>query len=160
MVFVAVVLALLGALMIVGFVVLLLKLGALADELRDARTRDAHDMKVQLDEIAATQQGTRLALQTQGQSLAFQLDAIADKQQGTRLDLVRMTSALRTQGQSLASLAFQLEGPPSMRQPILPRSDAQGRETDQSLSNGAMAEINITSEDLHGEWSNATHPTI
>lgn len=112
MVFVAVVLALLGALMIVGFVVLLLKLGALADELRDARTRDTHDLKVQLD-------------------------AIADKQQGTRLDLDRMTSALQTQGQSLASLAFQLEGPPSMRRPILPRSDAQGREADPSLAEGA-----------------------
>ncbi len=117
MVFVAVLLALLGALMIVGFVVLLLKLGALADELRDARTRDTHDLNVQLDAIVATQHGTRLALQTQGQSLAFQLDAIADKQQGTRLDLDRMTSALQTQGQSLASLAFQLEGPPSMRRP-------------------------------------------
>jgi len=122
-VFVAVLLASLGALMIVGFVVLLLKLGALADELRDARTRDKHELKVQLDEIAATQQGTWLTLQTQGQSLAFQLDAIADKQQGTRLDLDRMTSALQTQGQSLASLAFQLGGPPSMRRPTLPSSD-------------------------------------
>ena len=129
MVFVAVLLALLGALMIVGFVVLLLKLGALADELRDARTRDTHDLNVQLDAIVATQHGTRLALQTQGQGLAslnVQLDAIADKQQGTRLDLDRMTSALQTQGQSLASLAFQLEGPPSMRRPTLPRSDTPG----------------------------------
>jgi len=97
-VFVAALLALLGALMIVGFVVLLLKLGALGDEIRDARTRDAHDMKMQLDAITATQQGTRL-------------------------DLARMTSTLQMQGQSLASLAFQLEGPPSMRRPILPHSD-------------------------------------
>lgn len=126
MVFVAVLLALLGALMIVGFVVLLLKLGALGDEIRDGRTRDAHDMKMQLGAIAATQQGTQLALQAQGQSLAFQLDAIADKQQGTRLDLDRMTSTLQTQGQSLASLTFQLEGPPSMRRPILPNSDTPG----------------------------------
>ena len=92
MVFVAVVLALLGALMVAGFVVLSLKLGALAEELRDARASDAHHLQVQLD-------------------------AIADKQQGTRLDLDRMTTELQAQSQGLAGLTFQLEGPPSMRRP-------------------------------------------
>ena len=101
MAFVAMVLGLLGVLMIAGFVVLLVKLGALADELRDARANDAHD-------------------------LARQLDAIADKQQGTRLDLDRMTTAITTQGQSLAALTFQLEGPPSMRRPTLPGGEAHG----------------------------------
>lgn len=62
MMFVAVVLGLLGLLIVVGFVVLLAKLGALADELREARTKD-------------------------GGALAAQLDAIADRQQGMRLDL-------------------------------------------------------------------------
>ena len=100
MAFVAMVLGLLGVLMIAGFVVLLVKLGALADELRDARANDAHD-------------------------LARQLDAIADKQQGTRLDLDRMTTAITTQGRSLAALTFQLEGPPSMRRPTLPSGEAQ-----------------------------------
>lgn len=100
MAFVAVLLALLGALMIVGFLALYLKLGALADEIRDVRERDA--------------------LQ-----LATQLDAIADKQQGTRLDLDRMTSAIQTQGRALAALTFQLEGPPSMRRPALTSSETQ-----------------------------------
>jgi hypothetical protein len=52
-VFVAVVLACLGALMIGGFVVLYAQLGALADELRAARKDDAHQLATQLDAIAA-----------------------------------------------------------------------------------------------------------
>lgn len=100
MVFVAVVLGLLGVLMIAGFVVLHVKLGALADELRDARANDA--------------------LQ-----LATQLDAIADKQQGTRLDLDRMTKAVTVQSQSLVGLTRELQGPPSMRRPTLPGSGVQ-----------------------------------
>lgn len=95
MVFVAVVLACLGALMIAGFVGLYVQLGALADELREARATDAHD-------------------------LAKQLDAIADKQQGMRLDLDAMTKELLGQRQNVAALTFQLEGPPSMRRPKLP----------------------------------------
>ena len=96
----AVVLGFLGALMIAGFVLLYVKLGALADELRDARASDAH-------------------------RLATQLDAIADKQQGTRLDLDRMTKAVTAQGQSLTTLARELQGPPSMRRPTLPGYEVQ-----------------------------------
>lgn len=99
--FVALVLGLLGVLMIVGFVVLLVKLGALADELREARASDAHQ-------------------------LATQLDAIADKQQGTRLDLDRMTKVIATQGESLAALALEFRGPPSLRRPTLPGGEAHG----------------------------------
>ena len=69
MVFVAVAVAALGLLVLGGFVVLHLKLGALGDELRDARQRDALDLSVQLD-------------------------GIADKQQGTRHDLERMTKRI------------------------------------------------------------------
>lgn len=99
--FVAVVLILLGVLMLVGFAVLYVELGALADELRDARARDAHQ-------------------------LATQLDAIADKQQGTRLDLDRLTAAVGTHSHRVAALTYQLEGPPSMRRPTLPENGAQG----------------------------------
>ena len=95
MVFVAVVLAGFGLVMIVGLVLLYLKIGALADELRDARTADAH-------------------------SLAVQLDAIADKQQGTRHDLDRLTGELRTGHERIGALALHIEGPPSMRHPTLP----------------------------------------
>ena len=103
MAFVAVVLGLLGVLMIGGFVVLHVKLGALADELREARASDAHQ-------------------------LGTQLDAIADKQQGTRLDLDRMTKAITMQGQSLAALTRELQGPPSMRRPTLPNGKAHDAE--------------------------------
>jgi len=95
-VFVAVVLACLGALMIAGFVVLYVQLAAIADELRAAREEDA-------------------------QKLATQLDAIADKQQGTRLDLGAMTKELQGQRRNVAALALHIEGPPSMRGSALPR---------------------------------------
>jgi len=94
-VFVAVVLACLGVLMIAGFVLLYVQIGALADELRTARKDDAHQ-------------------------LATQLDAIADKQQGMRLDLGAMTKELQGQRQNVAALALSIEGPPSMRRPTLP----------------------------------------
>ncbi len=93
--FVAVVLGCLGALMLAGFVVVYVQLGALADELRAARADDAHQ-------------------------LATQLDAIADKQQGMRLDVDAMTKELKGQRQNMAALTLQLEGPPSMRRPKLP----------------------------------------
>ncbi len=93
MVFVAVVLACLGVLMVGGFVGLYMQIGALADELREARKADAHQ-------------------------LATQLDAIADKQQGMRLDFGMMTKELQVQRQSIAALALHIEGPPSMRHPV------------------------------------------
>lgn len=77
MVFVAIVLGLLGGLMVVGFIVLAAKLGALADELREARKNDAHQLGTQLDAIADKLQGQRLDLSAQRQSLeglAAQLD--------------------------------------------------------------------------------------
>lgn len=95
MVFVAVVLAGFGLVMMVGLVLLYLKLGSLADELRDARKADAH-------------------------SLAVQLDAITDKQQGTRHDLDRLAGELRAGHERICALALQIEGPPSMRHPVLP----------------------------------------
>ena len=61
----AVVLGLPGLLGIVGFVVLYAKLGALADELRDARAQDAHQLGTQLDAIADKLQGVRLDLSRQ-----------------------------------------------------------------------------------------------
>jgi len=94
--FVAIVLGCLGLLMIAGFVVLYVQLAALADELREARTADA-------------------------QQLATQLDAVADKQQGMRLDLAAMTKELQAQRRNVAALALHIEGPPSMRRPVLPR---------------------------------------
>ncbi len=96
MVFVAIVLGCLGLLMIAGFVVVHVQLAALADELREAFTTDAL-------------------------KLATQLDAMADKQQGMRLDLAAMTKELRAQRQNVAALALCIEGPPSMRRPVLPR---------------------------------------
>ena len=93
MVFVAVVLACLGVLMIAGFVLLYVQIGALADELRAARKDDAL-------------------------KLATQLDAVADKQQGMRLDLGAMTKELQGQRQNVAALALHIEGPPSMRHPV------------------------------------------
>lgn len=101
MAFVSIVLACLGALMIAGFVALYLKLGALADELRDARASDAH-------------------------ALAIHLDAVADKQQGIRLDLTALTRKIEGQQQSVEALTFQLEGPPSLRRPHLPESSIDG----------------------------------
>ena len=77
MVFVAVVLGLLGVLMVVGVVVVTAKLGALADELREARQNDAHQLGMQLDAIADKLQGTRLDLSAQRRSIegfAAQLD--------------------------------------------------------------------------------------
>lgn len=62
MAFVAVVLGLLGLLGIVAFVVLYAKIGALGDELRDARANDAHQLGAQLDAIADKLQGVRLDL--------------------------------------------------------------------------------------------------
>ena len=96
MFFVAIVLCCLGLLMVVGFVVVFLKLAALGDELREARTTDAHH-------------------------LATQLDAVADKQQGMRLDLAAMKKELEGQRQNVAALALHIEGPPSMRRPVLPQ---------------------------------------
>jgi hypothetical protein len=96
-VFVAVVLACLGALMLAGFVVLYAQIGALADQLRDARAADAL-------------------------KLATQLDGIAGKQQGMRLDLAAMTKELEAQRRNVAALALHIEGPPSLRRPVLPRT--------------------------------------
>ena len=93
MVFVAVVLACLGVLMVGGFVGLYMQIGALADELREARKADAHQ-------------------------LATQLDAVADKQQGMRLDLGAIAKELQGQRQNVAALALHIEGPPSMRHPV------------------------------------------
>ena len=101
MAFVSVVLGCLGALMLSGFVVLYLKLGALGDELRDARANDAHH-------------------------LATRLDAVADKQQGMRLDLTAMTREIRGQQLRIEALTFQLEGPPSMRRPPIPEGMSDG----------------------------------
>ena len=70
MVFVAVVLACLGALMIGGFVVMYAQLGALADELRTARKDDAHQLATQLDAIADKQQGMRLDLDAMKKNVA------------------------------------------------------------------------------------------
>ena len=84
-----------GLVMMVGLLLLYLKIGALADELRDARAADAHNV-------------------------AVQLDAIADKQQGTRLDLDRITGELRAGNERIGALALHIEGPPSMRHPTLP----------------------------------------
>lgn len=95
MLFVALVLVGLGLVMVVGLVALYLKIGALGDELRDARAADAH-------------------------SLAVQLDAIADKQQGTRHDLDRIDKDIRTGNDRIAELALHIEGPPSLRHPTLP----------------------------------------
>lgn len=92
---VAIVLCGLGLLMIAGFVMIYMQLGALADELRLAREADAH-------------------------RLAAQLDAVADKQQGMRLDIAALTKELQGQRQNVADLTLQLEGPPSMRRPVLP----------------------------------------
>lgn len=69
MAFVAVVLGLLGLLGIVAFVVLYAKLGALADELRDARAQDAHQLGAQLDAVADKLQGVRLDLGRQRRSI-------------------------------------------------------------------------------------------
>lgn len=94
MVLVAVVLGAFGLLMVTGLVLLYLKMGSLADELRDAREADAL-------------------------SLSIQLDSIADKQQGTRLDLHRMDGDIRTGNERIAELALHIEGPPSLRHPTL-----------------------------------------
>jgi hypothetical protein len=67
--FVAVVLGLLGLLGIVAFVVLYAKLGALADELRDARAQDAHQLGTQLDAVADKLQGVRFDLGEQRRSI-------------------------------------------------------------------------------------------
>lgn len=69
MAFVAVVLGLLGSLIIGGFVVLLAKLGALADELREARTKDGGVLAAQLEAIADRQQGMRLDLDAHRKSI-------------------------------------------------------------------------------------------
>jgi hypothetical protein len=67
--FVAVVLGLLGLLGILAFVVMYAKLGALADELRDARAENAHQLGTQLDAIADKLQGMRLDLGRQERSI-------------------------------------------------------------------------------------------
>lgn len=69
MTFVAAVLGLLGLLGIVACVVLYAKIGALADELRDARAEDAHRLGTQLDAIADKLQGMRLDLGAQKRSV-------------------------------------------------------------------------------------------
>lgn len=69
MTFVAVVLGLLGLLGIVAFMVLYAKLGALGDELRDARAEDTHHLGAQLDAIADKLQGMRLDLGAQKRSV-------------------------------------------------------------------------------------------
>lgn len=73
MAYVAVVLGLLGLLVIGGFVVLVVKLGALADELRDARKEDGRAVAARLDMLADKQQGMRLDLDAQRKSI----DALA-----------------------------------------------------------------------------------
>lgn len=94
MVFVACLLGALGGLILAGFIVLQRQIGALTDELRDARKRDGH-------------------------SLAVQLDSIADKQQGTRFDLSRMERELTKQEEAIRALSLHIEGPPSLRHPPL-----------------------------------------
>jgi hypothetical protein len=68
-IFVALVLGGLGLLMIGGFVVLYAKIGALADELRDARAQDATAAAAQLTDIAGKLQGLRVDLSAQRRSL-------------------------------------------------------------------------------------------
>ena len=70
MAFVAVVLACLGVLMIAGFVVVYVQIGALADELRETRKDDAHQLATQLDAIADKQQGMRLDLDAMKKNVA------------------------------------------------------------------------------------------
>jgi hypothetical protein len=67
--FVAVVLGLLGLLGIVAFLLLYAKIGALADELRDARAEDAYQLGAQLDAIADKLTGVRLDLGAQKRSV-------------------------------------------------------------------------------------------
>jgi hypothetical protein len=76
--FVAIVLGLLGALMIGGFVMLHAKIGALADELRDARGHDAAQLGAQLTEVASKLQGVRLDLEAHRQSI----DGLAQQIEG------------------------------------------------------------------------------
>lgn len=65
MVFVALVLGCLGLLIIAGFVGLHAKMGSLADELRDARARDAHDLATQMDAMVDKLHGLRLDVTAQ-----------------------------------------------------------------------------------------------
>ena len=79
MVFVAVVLGLLGLLVIAGFVVVTVKVGALADELRDARRKDAAQLRVKQSEMDGKLQGVHLDLGAHRKSidgLAQQLDLV------------------------------------------------------------------------------------
>jgi hypothetical protein len=69
MVFVAIVLGCLGVMIIAGFVGLHMKMGSLADELRDARARDAHDLATQLDGVADKLHGLRLDVTAHRRSL-------------------------------------------------------------------------------------------
>lgn len=69
MAFVAVVLGLLGAMMIAGFVVLGGMLRALAQEQREAREADVQQLAVQLLKLATAVQGVRLDLNAQGRSM-------------------------------------------------------------------------------------------
>lgn len=92
MLLVAIAFGLLLTLEVLGFVLLHLKISALATELRRARTVDAH-------------------------ALADRLDAIATKEQGMRVDLATLARELRAQRQTVDALAFELEGPPSLRHP-------------------------------------------
>lgn len=69
MAFVAVVLGLLGAMMIGGFVVLGGMLRALAQEQREAREADLQKLAVHLLKLATAVQGVRLDLNAQGRSV-------------------------------------------------------------------------------------------
>ncbi len=78
MVFVAVVLGLLGLLVIAGFVVVTVKVGALADELRDARQKDAAQLRAKLSEMDGKLQGVRLDLGAHRKSI----DGLAQQIEG------------------------------------------------------------------------------
>lgn len=78
MVFIAVVLGGLGLLVVAGFVGLHLKMGSLADELRDARAKDAHDLGTQLVAVTDKLHGLRL---DQG-ALRRSLDQLTLEMQG------------------------------------------------------------------------------
>lgn len=69
MVFIAVVLASLGILVVAGFVGLHMKMGSLADEMRDARSQDAHALATQLDGMTDKLHGLRFDVTAQRRAL-------------------------------------------------------------------------------------------
>lgn len=76
--FVAVVLGLLGAVVIGGFAFLYAKLGALADEQRDARAEQAEQLAAQLTDVAGKLQGVRFDMSTHGR----RIDALTEQLEG------------------------------------------------------------------------------